>query len=72
MKTWTLVSFLTLAAPMAGQSDLSTQGVWRPAELTITASIAPAVDEAAGRAAIRKDPFGAFPRARTPASNQDS
>jgi hypothetical protein len=62
MKTLTLVSFLTLAAPMAGQSDLSIQGVWRPVELTITASAGTADDGAGGRAANRKDPFGAFPK----------
>ena len=58
----TLLFFVTLAAPAAGQSKLSIQGVWRPVELIVTASMAPADDDAGGRAANRKDPFGAFPK----------
>jgi len=58
----TLALFANLAAPMAGQSKLSIQGVWRPVELTITASMAPAEEDAGGRATNRKDPFGAFPK----------
>ena len=57
----TLLLFATLAAPMACQSRISIQGVWRPVEVTITASMASADDGAVSRAANRKDPFGAFP-----------
>jgi hypothetical protein len=55
----TLVLFIALATPMAGQSAPSIQGVWRAVEITIPVSTAPAagVDN---RAAARQDPFGAF------------
>ena len=58
-RMWTLVLFVALAVPMAGQSKPSIQGVWRAVELTIPPSSAPAagIDN---RAAARQDPFGAF------------
>ena len=55
----TLVLFVALATPMAGQSAPSIQGVWRAVEITIPASTAPAAG-ADNRPPARQDPFGAF------------
>jgi hypothetical protein len=61
-RTLTLIFLATFVLPIAGQSQPSIQGVWRFVELIVPASTAPTNGDVGGRAASRRDPFGAFPQ----------